>query len=84
MAVLSGLQQMAANMLRDLIGNLPPEIKQNIDNIGQTVLAFKAQMDRIEANQQTIISALNLSPEIQARLQIPKGPENGERENAPD
>jgi len=71
LAMASGMDHMFSAMLGKLVENLPPEVKANIDKIGSTVLAFKQQMDRIEANQLVIIRASNLPPEILSRLEIP-------------
>lgn len=73
---MNGVQMMIANMLKNTLENLPPEIKGNIDKIASTVLAFKQQLDRMERKQDLIISALNLSPEILEPLEKPKGADN--------
>lgn len=71
MGALSGLQQAAIAAIQQAMGsmdipamlkqaaeNLPPEIQENVLQIGQKVASFQAQLDRIEAQNQYIISLL--------------------------
>lgn len=55
---LSGLHQAAVAVLKQAAENLPPEIKDNILQIGRVVADFKVQLDRIEARQVEILKHL--------------------------
>lgn len=56
----SGIEMMALSLLPKLLANLPPEIGEQIGQIGQTVAGFKAQLDRIENQNRLIIAHLNI------------------------
>lgn len=58
MGALSGIQQAMLAALKAAAENLPPEIQENILQIGQKVASFQTQLDRIEASQTIIISLL--------------------------
>lgn len=73
---LSGIQQMAAKLLADVVKNLPPEIMANIDNIRQIILAFAARSERIEAKLDFLISTM--PAELRAQAPYQKGAENAQ------
>lgn len=66
--VFSGIQQAMMAALKSAAENLPPEIQENILNIGQKVASFQAQLDAIQRQNDLIISLLQ------------KGVENGRSE----
>lgn len=68
MGALSGIQQAMLAALKAAAENLPPEIQENILQIGQKVASFQTQLDRIEASQAIIISLLQ-------GKDLPNGPE---------
>ena len=45
-------------VIEQLLKNVAPEMAKDVDVIATTVASFKAQMDRIEANQAAILKAL--------------------------
>lgn len=54
-------KEMAFNAMAQLLmNNLPPEVLETVGQIGQTVAAFKAQLDRVEANQLAIMAKLEI------------------------
>lgn len=54
----SGIQQAMMAALKSAAENLPPEIQENILNIGQKVASFEMQLTAIAAKQDLIISLL--------------------------
>jgi hypothetical protein len=60
MGAMSGIQQAIVAAIKTAAENLPPEIQENILQIGQKVAMFQAQLDRLEAGQAEIISLLIL------------------------
>lgn len=61
-AAIGKMMERAPDMLADVVRNLPPDIVANIGQISQTVLSFKAQLDRIENQNRLIIGHLNIPP----------------------
>jgi hypothetical protein len=61
-AALNKVLEKAPDMLAEMVKNLPPDIVANIGQISQTVLSFKAQLDRIENQNRLIIVHLNIPP----------------------
>jgi hypothetical protein len=59
MAISAAMQ----GMLPKLMEHIPPELLENIGQIGNTVAGFKAQLDRIENQQRLIISHLKIPME---------------------
>lgn len=49
------------NQLLKSLGVNPEQFKQMAGGIGQTVISLKSQLDRIEAKQDRIMKALNIS-----------------------
>lgn len=82
MAIQAALTRAMAGLqdrLPELLNNLPPEIVANIGQISQTVLSFKAQLDRIENQNRLIIAHLKIPAETEIE-------DNGQRKlsgNAP-
>lgn len=60
---MNAMQMAAAVAMKSLMANLPPEVVETIGQIGSTVAAFKAQLDRIESNQRVIMFHLNIASE---------------------
>lgn len=60
---MAGIDMLLKVAIEQAMKTLPPETLQQIGQIGQTVSSFKLQLDRIEANQQTIMRALNVDPQ---------------------
>lgn len=52
----SGVRMVIENLLK----NVAPDMAKDLDVICGTVASFKAQMDRIEANQALILRAINI------------------------
>lgn len=50
-----GVQMMLAQLLK----NAAPQLGQQVEEIGNVVIAFKQQLDRIEAQQKLILDHLN-------------------------
>lgn len=75
MMVKTALENAAANLSKQLpelienlsarlpamLENLPPEIKNGIGQISETLLGFQSQLARIEAKQDLILSHLGIS-----------------------
>jgi hypothetical protein len=59
MGAMSGIQQAMMAALQSAAANLPPEIQENILQIGQKVAMFQAQLDRIEQQNADIIRLLS-------------------------
>jgi hypothetical protein len=57
---MNAMEMMAKAALEKMMANIPPETIAQVMQIGQTVLSFKAQLDRVEANQVRIMKALNI------------------------
>lgn len=55
----TGMDYLLKVAIDKICENLPPETIDNIKQIGQTVTGFKAQADRIEANQIRILALLS-------------------------
>ncbi len=62
---MNAIEMAAKAMIEKLVGNLPPEVMQNIGQIGQTALSLKGQLDRIEYQQRLIMAHLNIAPDTQ-------------------
>lgn len=69
----TGMEMMLKNVIDGMMKNLPPEIRAQIDMFGQTVLAFKAQQDRIEAKLDAVLA---VNPQS---LEHTEGEEHGQR-----
>lgn len=81
-AALAKAMNSLSERLPELLNNLPPDIVANIGQISQTVLSFKAQLDRIENQNRLIIAHLK----IPAETEITEIDDNGQRKlsgNAP-
>lgn len=59
-----GMDLMIKNMMRSM-GIEPEQIVEQVKNIGETIVAFKEQMDRIERNQVAIMKHLNIPLEVE-------------------
>lgn len=66
-------------MMMKALGIDPAQIIETAKGIGETVIALKNQMDRIEKNQQTIMLHLGIPPVEQVALSGAK--ENGTEEH---
>lgn len=66
------LAEQGPDMIAKLVGNLPPDVLHTIGQIRDTVLSYKAQLDRIENQNRLIIAHLN----------IPAGTDITEHDNA--
>lgn len=49
------------NLLIQMLKNAAPELIPQLEQVADVVIAFKAQADRIEANQQLIMNHLGLT-----------------------
>jgi hypothetical protein len=67
---MNAMEMAAKVMLEKFLGNLPPEVLENIGQIGQTALSLKGQLDRIEYQQRLIMAHLNIPSETQPVAQI--------------
>jgi hypothetical protein len=63
MAISAAMQ----GMLPKLMEHIPPELLENIGQIGNTVAGFKAQLDRIENQQRLIIAHLKIPMEVEIK-----------------
>lgn len=54
---MSGVQM----MLRQLLATAAPELEKQIEDVAKVVMAFKAQLERIDAQQQRIMARLGIS-----------------------
>lgn len=62
---MNAMEMMIKSVVENAVKNLPPETLQQIGQISQTVLAFKAQLDRIENQNRLIIAHLNIPPDVE-------------------
>lgn len=63
MAIASGIESAIKGLqsrIPELLSNLPPEVMQNIGQIGATVAGFKSQLDRIENQNRMIMDHLGI------------------------
>lgn len=58
---MNAIQMAIKSAIESAIGNLPPEVMQNIGQIGATVAGFKAHLDRIENQNRMIMDHLGIS-----------------------
>lgn len=64
--------QILINQLLKSLGLNPETFQKMAGDIGQTVLGFKAQLDRIEANQEAIMRRLEIGPESAEAIYLEK------------
>lgn len=57
---MSGLNMMMEKMMQQALASLPPELIENISNIGKIAVDAKRQLDRIEMRQRLIMDALKI------------------------
>jgi tRNA(Leu) C34 or U34 (ribose-2'-O)-methylase TrmL len=63
----NALEMMAQTAIKQMLQNLPPDIADNIGQIGKTVASFKAQLDRIENQQRRIMAFLDIPAETETK-----------------
>lgn len=61
MAVSAVIERNLPDLLQRLITNLPPEVVQNIGQMGKIAVSLKAQLDRIENQQRAILDQMSRS-----------------------
>ena len=55
---MSALQQMAMNMIADVLKNLPPDVQEKIDTIGSFVARIDGRLSQIESDLAIIKSKI--------------------------
>lgn len=66
-AVFEKIATAAPDMVANLASNIPPDVLEQIKQIGQFVSGMDARLARIEMQQRVIMDALNIGTETDAR-----------------
>lgn len=62
---MNAIQMAVTAALKNMMGNLPPEINDMIGQIGKSVASFGAQLDRIEQQNRDILNALERTRNVE-------------------